>query len=141
MEAHRNVFARCTGKILADDKTVESLNFKEGKDFMVVMVSKVSDSRVYGNVGRWKLMVFRYFRSLRPLQQLQPRQVQLLPLLHHLRQPLLLQTSQLRPQHQRQQPKPPLLLLHQQHQPTLPRSRLLLPPLRLLVLSQAIHHS
>lgn len=29
------------GKILADDKAVESLNFKEGKDFMVVMVSKV----------------------------------------------------------------------------------------------------
>jgi hypothetical protein len=32
---------RQTGKILADEKTVESLNFKEGKDFMVVMVAKV----------------------------------------------------------------------------------------------------
>jgi len=29
-----------SGKILADEKTVESLNFKEGKDFMVVMVAK-----------------------------------------------------------------------------------------------------
>ena len=36
---------RHAGKILADEKTVEDLKFREGKDFIVVMVSKVCAAR------------------------------------------------------------------------------------------------